>query len=288
LSLNLTFSCVAQLPSFHFHHVTTSNGLSDGVVRAIGQDKYGYIWIATLSGLNRYNGYTVKQYQNVAGDSLSLPPGITRSLLGDAAGNLWIGTNSGLYQFDYTNSQFHQILAPVNFTVLKMIEYAKDVIYLATNQGLARFTPSTKRISFYKYSNSLNKELLSFGVKDLFLYRQSIYIATDSGLVIFDTKVQRSRLIQLPPVKEKSISRIAVDGSGNVWASYGLLVSYWSNVILHLQSTRCSMISIIHRRTPWATQLPSFLSIAKRDYGLQLHSKEWRCTMKKATNLFGI
>ena len=61
LSFSLLISVYGfgQLPSFNFHHVTTSNGLSDGVVRAIGQDKYGYIWIATLSGLNRYNGYSV-------------------------------------------------------------------------------------------------------------------------------------------------------------------------------------------------------------------------------------
>src|SRR4030095_9284287 len=154
LSLNLTFSCVAQLPSFHFHHVTTSNGLSDGVVRAIGQDKYGYIWIATLSGLNKYNGYSVKQYQNIPGDTLSLPSSLTRSVFGDEAGNLWIGTNTGLYWFAYINSQFHHVPWPTNFSVIKIIECGKDEIYLGTNEGLARFTPSTKKISFYKYSNS--------------------------------------------------------------------------------------------------------------------------------------
>jgi len=222
LSLNLTFSCVAQLPSFHFHHVTTSNGLSDGVVRAIGQDKYGYIWIATLSGLNRYNGYSVKQYQNIPGDTLSFPAGVTRSILGDSEGNLWIGTNTGLHWFDYTNSKFHHVNWPINFTVIKIIEYEKDAIYLGTNRGLARFTPSTKKISFYNTDTVLGR-LLNIRINDLFLYKQSLYLATDSGLVVFDINARKTRLINLQPVKDKSINRIAIDGDGNVWASYGFI-----------------------------------------------------------------
>src|SRR6266498_924666 len=91
LNLAFIYPCLAQSPSFNFHHITPSDGLCDGVVRAIGQDKYGYIWIATLSGLNRYNGYSVKRYQNIPGDTNSLPPGLVRSILGDVSGNLWIG-----------------------------------------------------------------------------------------------------------------------------------------------------------------------------------------------------
>jgi ligand-binding sensor domain-containing protein len=223
LSLNLIVTnCVGQLPSYNFHHVTTSNGLSDGVVRAIGQDKYGYIWIATLSGLNRYNGYSVKQYQNIPGDSLSLPSGATRSLLGDAAGNLWIGTNSGLYWFDYTSSQFHHVNWPNNFSVIKMIQCGRDEIYLGTNRGLAKFIPSLKKISFYD-STTPDKRFLSFRVNDACFHKRSLYLATDSGLIAFDIKTETSRVIPLKPVTDKSINRIAVDGNGNIWASYGYI-----------------------------------------------------------------
>jgi len=221
-SLLTTVYGIGQFPSFNFHHLTTSNGLSDGVVRAIGQDKYGYVWIATLSGLNRYNGYSVKQYQNIPGDSLSLPSGVTRSILGDAAGNLWIGTNSGLYQFGYANSCFNQISSPATFSALKMLEFGRDTIYLATNRGLAQFTPSKKRIFFFNADPVLSR-LLSIRINDIFRYKKSLYLATDSGLIVFDINAQKARLIGLPPVKDKSINRIAVDGKGNVWASYGFI-----------------------------------------------------------------
>src|SRR6185369_8451542 len=93
--------CAGQSSAINFHHLSPSDGLSDGVVRCIGQDKYGYIWIGTLSGLSRYNGYNVNLYQNIPGDSTSLPYGGVHSILGDKMGNLWIGGNRGLYKFDY-------------------------------------------------------------------------------------------------------------------------------------------------------------------------------------------
>jgi ligand-binding sensor domain-containing protein len=222
LNLIVTTNCVGQLPSYNFHHVTTSNGLSDGVVRAIGQDKYGYIWIATLSGLNRYNGYSVKQYQNIPGDSLSLPSGVTRSLLGDAVGNLWIGTNAGLYWFDYTTSRFHHVNWSNNFSVIKIIQCGADEIYLGTNRGLAKFIPSIKKISFYN-SNASDKQFLNIPISDAFLHKQSLYLATDSGLIVFNIKTETSRVVPLKPVTDKSISRIVVDGKGNIWASYGFI-----------------------------------------------------------------
>src|SRR5882724_9108473 len=98
--------CNGQSSAINFHHLSPVDGLSDGVVRSIGQDKYGYIWIGTLSGLSRYNGYTVSVFQNIPGDSTSLPYGGAWSILGDLTGNLWIGSNRGLYKFDYATSRF--------------------------------------------------------------------------------------------------------------------------------------------------------------------------------------
>jgi len=55
-------SLLAQTPSYNFRRVTGKDGLSDGVVGPIAQDKYGYLWFGTLSGLNRYDGYKVTNF----------------------------------------------------------------------------------------------------------------------------------------------------------------------------------------------------------------------------------
>src|SRR5678809_1402709 len=52
----------AQWTSIHFRHLTTEQGLSNSTIRSIAQDKYGFIWIGTLNGLNLFNGYSVKSF----------------------------------------------------------------------------------------------------------------------------------------------------------------------------------------------------------------------------------
>ena len=42
-----------------FRHFSVEDGLSSNSVRALMQDKYGFLWIGTDEGLNRYDGTTV-------------------------------------------------------------------------------------------------------------------------------------------------------------------------------------------------------------------------------------
>ena len=43
-----------------FGRLTAENGLSNVQTRGVAQDNYGFMWFATLDGLNRYDGSGVK------------------------------------------------------------------------------------------------------------------------------------------------------------------------------------------------------------------------------------
>src|SRR6186713_2555626 len=103
------FAAVAQRPNFNFRHLNAAQGLADGVVNAIGQDKYGYVWIGTITGLNRFSGYAVRQFIHDNGDSTSLPAGRVQSIFCDAAGQLWIGFPDGLAAYDDAKGTFTSI-----------------------------------------------------------------------------------------------------------------------------------------------------------------------------------
>ena len=59
-------------PYLKFDHITTKNGLSHNSVLDIYQDLQGYLWIATVEGLNRYDGYHMTNYFSNTEDSTSL------------------------------------------------------------------------------------------------------------------------------------------------------------------------------------------------------------------------
>lgn len=48
-----------------FQTIDTKDGLADNFVRDITRDTYGYIWIATINGLSRYDGYRLTNYMPI-------------------------------------------------------------------------------------------------------------------------------------------------------------------------------------------------------------------------------
>jgi ligand-binding sensor domain-containing protein len=56
----------------NFTLYTTKDGLSHNYINVITQDSYGYIWIATYKGLNRFDGTSFQQFYSDSGRN-SLP-----------------------------------------------------------------------------------------------------------------------------------------------------------------------------------------------------------------------
>jgi signal transduction histidine kinase/ligand-binding sensor domain-containing protein/CheY-like chemotaxis protein/AraC-like DNA-binding protein len=75
-------------------------------IKSFCQDSLGYMWIATMHGLNRYNGYEFIQYFHEESDSLSLDDDMISSLYLDSFHRLWIGTYSGINRYDFKTNRF--------------------------------------------------------------------------------------------------------------------------------------------------------------------------------------
>ena len=78
--------------SYVFRHLNIDNGLSNNNVKALLEDSYGFLWVGTMSGLNRYDGYEFKKYSlsfnNENFNDIS-------SLQEDGLGNIWISNGFG-------------------------------------------------------------------------------------------------------------------------------------------------------------------------------------------------
>src|SRR5687768_16754425 len=88
--LVLSLSLFAQSEHYNFSKLDTYTGLSNNQVNAIFKDSDGFLWFGTMSGLDRYDGYSFKIYRNNPNDSSSLFDNYILSLYGLPNEKMWV------------------------------------------------------------------------------------------------------------------------------------------------------------------------------------------------------
>mgnify|MGYP004480024609 CR=1 FL=1 len=83
-----------QQLNLEFNTLTNRDGLSNGQVNCILQDNRGYMWFATQSGLNRFDGFRFKNFFNKNLDEKTIPNNSVDDIQQDWKGNLWIVSTS--------------------------------------------------------------------------------------------------------------------------------------------------------------------------------------------------
>lgn len=92
----LCFSSLMYASEFMFKHLEVKDGLSNNQVLDIFKDSEGFMWFATASGLNRYDGCQMTLFRSYNADPASLPDNYIKSIQEDYKGNLWIPYRCGL------------------------------------------------------------------------------------------------------------------------------------------------------------------------------------------------
>jgi len=143
----------AQIPLIE--RITIEQGLSQGMIFDILQTRDGFLWIATKAGLNRYDGYNFKVFNNNPFDPYSLAENTVTKLFEDSRGLLWVGTEGkGVDVYDPVTGKFHHFelnfgrrnVKGIEFIVSWISEAADGSIYLLQHgNGLVRIVlPKTK------------------------------------------------------------------------------------------------------------------------------------------------
>jgi len=92
-----------------FQHISTDKGLSQKTVQSIFQDSYGFVWVGTQEGLNRFDGKKMIIFRNIQEDNKSLSSNVVRDIIEDEKKNIWVATSGGLNKFDASLNSFSQI-----------------------------------------------------------------------------------------------------------------------------------------------------------------------------------
>lgn len=144
-----------QQDYYRFIRMNVSNGLSHNQVNAIHKDEKGFMWFATLSGLNRFDGYDCKVFRSDPDDTTSLSDNYISNIFPLPGKHLWIVTRNGncIYNaytesFSRDDQQFLASLGLPSGTVSSVVkDPAGNYWFVYQNLGgIYRYDPATGKV----------------------------------------------------------------------------------------------------------------------------------------------
>ena len=196
---------------YRFRHLTTDEGLPTNWCWQVMKDSRGFIWITTLAGLCRYDGYNMKVFQYDPADSASLSDNrITRKagILEDKKGNLWIGTFNGLNRYDPVEGKFTRFkynpsqpgsISSNRITCLLEDKNGRLWIGTGSDGGLNRYDVINN--TFKAFIPVLNDSIQGIpGIMSLLEDRKGkFWVGTSRGLFLFDREKESFSRIDVDP-----------------------------------------------------------------------------------------
>ena len=220
----------AQTASLRFVHLNTTDGLSHDIVRCIVQDHFGFIWLGTQGGLNRYDGNSFLTFHHLRSQPDSLSSDTINSLYEDSYGQLWVGTVLGLNRLAPDRHSFVHY-GEIYESVQTIYEDSHGNLWIGTaGSGLFRYD----RINgvFLQYlSNPTNEGSISDNnINALAEDSQGfLWIGTEhGGLNRYDRQTDRFIAFQHSSndpfsLAEGRVTALLVDPGGVLWTATGFL-----------------------------------------------------------------
>lgn len=170
--------------------ITSENGLPDNNIRCIAQDDDGYMWLGSLYGLYRYDGYRYLRYARTAGsEGKLLPNNRIESIENVGNGKLLI--RCGDWQFVLFNTRTYRFEACTSEMAMEMVPQPTGSNQFSDNYGnLVNYEPRTGEIyytSIGKHSKSFSLKVVSDDMMRLHQDYKINVITTPDGLVWIST-----------------------------------------------------------------------------------------------------
>ena len=209
-----------------FSKYDVENGLTTNHVRDIAQDQQGYIWIATVDGLNRFDGYSMKSFRHNKESTKSLKENYINNLLIDSENLLWICYKGGISKYESTKEEFiHYTYNPNDITSIssnKVIDAtcdSKGDLWIATgDNGLCHLDKSTYHFKSYKESENTPKNSQYSILCDK---KDRVWIGTyTAGISLFDIKTKKYIPFgtQGSGIENCFVMSLFEDNKGTIWA----------------------------------------------------------------------
>jgi ligand-binding sensor domain-containing protein/serine phosphatase RsbU (regulator of sigma subunit) len=179
-----------QWGTLKFKRFGVDQGLPVTTAFSIVQDQKGFIWVATIDGLMRYDGYHFVAYKNNYNDSASLSDNTLSTLLVGKDNKLWAGTYSGgLNCLDISTGKFkrYQNIPGNNSSLSNNRVWAvcehDHIIWAGTENGLNAIDLNSGTVTRYFHDPKDPKSLCHNTVLSVMLDKSGrLWIGTTRGL----------------------------------------------------------------------------------------------------------
>jgi ligand-binding sensor domain-containing protein len=221
-----------------------ADGLSHNTVHDIIRDHEGFVWMATPTGLNRFDGRNFITHKHEPGEPETISSSFVWTITEDSDRNFWVGTSGGgLNLFDRTQGVFHSFQFQAgddesisHDTVTALFEDSGGRLWVGTEGGglnvLEQFgyRDGAPQASFKRYSETQNGRAGFDGSIVLDIAEDDkgyIWIATyGDGLFRFDPEQERfNRMFEHT---DPFVMSVSVDPEQRIWfgTKYGGLYGY--------------------------------------------------------------
>jgi signal transduction histidine kinase/ligand-binding sensor domain-containing protein/DNA-binding response OmpR family regulator len=225
----------AQYDPYRFSRLDISQGLSHNEVNSLLRDENGFLWIGTMSGLNRYDGYTFRAFRHDLRDTTSISDDYIERIYEGPSHKLWIFTHNGINLYDPQTEKFDRRGADVLGTLHipngnvggSITDIKKDSLgnywFLSATTGLYKYEPSTGRTTrfFHRkgdgsslYSNSITSMSMDIGGNWWLVYRDGMMEKMEVATGRIVTRI-RALKDQFPA--DSVIYHIFVDRQNDCW-----------------------------------------------------------------------
>ncbi len=243
---------------FRFEYINKSDGLSQGTINAIFEDRAGLMWFGTNDGLNRYDGNQVMVFRRNHHIPNSLPNNNILCISQDAKERMWIGTNgNGLCFMDPITGSFYDyrklIMHHDSLFIGKNVfslsyDTNNNVLWAGSERGITGLDLTRNEIIHsIDFTKRAIDSLFVGNIYSLLALPDALWIGTDIGGLLklnlndFSIKsipISGNRNFSLGKDHRGMILRIVSDKKGKIWASsygdYLLELDHEKNILIQL------------------------------------------------------
>jgi streptogramin lyase len=210
--------------SIQFERIGSRQGLPSDI-KFIHQDKLGFLWIASSSGLFRYDGHRFKVYKNSPGDPNGLSSNFVVMLCESRSGSLWaIAEDGWLHLYDAATDRFRRFKLhfengdnDVYIHVQCLVEDQQGVLWVGSaKSGLCRLDQSTGKLTRQPLQPGRTDENVNAILEDakgnLWVTGEGLFCLKPSG-----GKGGSRELTQVTGFESAHLFVRLIDKSGAVW-----------------------------------------------------------------------